>query len=180
MDITVLGWGSLIWSPRNLKIAGEWYSDGPILPVEFSRVSQDGRLTLVLYPGAEPVQVLWARSNCSSLEDAVADLADREGTTKHKIGYLSFFDGLFRCNAAPGVLEIIQKWGESGGFDAVIWTDLPSNFAQKTKMSFNSDNAVSYLSALEGDSFQKAIEYITKAPKQVSTPTRKRIEEALI
>ena len=57
MEIAVLGWGSLIWCPRELILAGEWKPDGPFLPVEFARVSQDKRLTLVLYPGTEPVQV---------------------------------------------------------------------------------------------------------------------------
>jgi 1-acyl-sn-glycerol-3-phosphate acyltransferase len=50
MRIAVLGWGSLIWSPGNLKIDREWHEDGPFLPIEFARVSQDGRLTLVLFP----------------------------------------------------------------------------------------------------------------------------------
>jgi len=44
--IIVLGWGSLIWDPRELKIKNsEWQKDGPNLPIEFARISQDGRLT---------------------------------------------------------------------------------------------------------------------------------------
>jgi hypothetical protein len=48
MKIAVLGWGSLIWQPRELRISLPiWKTDGPELPVEFARVSMDGRLTLV-------------------------------------------------------------------------------------------------------------------------------------
>ncbi len=113
MKIAVLGWGSLIWNPRELRISGEWHSDGPLLPVEFARVSQDERLTLVLYPEAEPIQVLWALSACPSLEEAEENLADREGTSRHRIGYLSLFNDLYRCDAAPAALENIGNWTDS-------------------------------------------------------------------
>lgn len=179
IKIAVLGWGSLIWSPRELKISSGWHPDGPFLPVEFARVSQDERLTLVLYPGAEPVQVLWALSACSSLEEAVANLADREGTLRKRIGYYSLFDGLYRCDAAPEALENIQSWADSRSFDAVIWTNLPANFVTKTKMPFSPENAVTYLQALKSDSLKKAKNYIIKAPKQVSTPVRRHVEETL-
>ncbi len=179
MKIAVLGWGSLIWDPRELKISGGWHPDGPFLPVELARVSQDERLTLVLYPGAEPVQVLWALSACSSLEEAEENLADREGTSRRRTGYLSLFNGLYRCDAAPEALESIRSWADSRGFDAVIWTDLPSNFATKTKMPLNPDNAIIYLRALKKDSYERAKEYMTKAPEQVSTPVRRHVEEKL-
>lgn len=50
MKIAILGWGSLIWDKRNLRLAGEWQVGGPVLPIEFSRVSGYGRLTLVIDP----------------------------------------------------------------------------------------------------------------------------------
>lgn len=179
MKLAVLGWGSLVWDRRELKISGEWHPDGPFLPVEFARISQDERLTLVLYPGAEPVQVLWALSVCSSLEEAVANLAGREGTSKQRIGYYSLFNGLYRCDAAPEALENIRSWVASRGFDAVIWTDLPTNFVTKTKMPFSPENAVTYLQALKSDSSKNAKNYIIKAPKQVTTPVRRHVEETL-
>ena len=48
MKIAILGWGSLIWNPRILKVAGDWTLDGPTLPIEFSRISDNDRLTLVI------------------------------------------------------------------------------------------------------------------------------------
>ena len=63
MKIVYLGWGSLIWNTKGLKTKGEWQNDGPLLPVEFARVSRDGRLTLVLYPGAKKFRVQWIYSN---------------------------------------------------------------------------------------------------------------------
>ncbi len=46
--IGIIGWGSLIWDPRGLPIKCKWHKNGPELPIEFSRISQDGRLTLVI------------------------------------------------------------------------------------------------------------------------------------
>ena len=46
MKIAILGWASLVWNPQQLPHKGDWKSGGPRLPIEFSRVSKDGRLTL--------------------------------------------------------------------------------------------------------------------------------------
>ena len=48
MKIAILGWGSLIWNQNGLPVKGQWKKNGPVLPIEFSRVSRDGRLTLVI------------------------------------------------------------------------------------------------------------------------------------
>ena len=48
MKIAVLGWGSLIWNKGKLRLTTNWTDGGPVLPIEFSRISDDGRLTLVI------------------------------------------------------------------------------------------------------------------------------------
>jgi hypothetical protein len=52
MSTAVIAWGSLIWDPRELAIAGEFNLVGPSLPIEFVRVSGKDkaprRLTLVI------------------------------------------------------------------------------------------------------------------------------------
>src|SRR5450432_496013 len=44
----VLAWGSLVWDPGELQTAGKFMANGPLLPIEFCRVSDDGRLTLAI------------------------------------------------------------------------------------------------------------------------------------
>ncbi len=77
--------GSLVWDPGVLRIAGASKHDGPSLPVEFARVSRDGRLTLVLNPGAVVVETLWCELDYNS-PGAQAALAGREGCAVDAIG----------------------------------------------------------------------------------------------
>jgi hypothetical protein len=91
MMVACLGWGSLIWNPEDLCVQGDWNTDGPVIPVEFARQSDNGRITLVVTPGAPNVTVLWARLGVENIEAAKQELARREGIkSKHvdsNIGY---------------------------------------------------------------------------------------------
>jgi hypothetical protein len=48
MKVVVIAWGSLVWNRGQLAVTTEFQPNGPLLPIEFSRVSGDGRLTLVI------------------------------------------------------------------------------------------------------------------------------------
>ena len=62
--------------------------EGPILPVEFSRRSDGGCLTLVIDRRGDPVQTYFAMATCLSLEEAVDSLRKRESkrVTTEQIG----------------------------------------------------------------------------------------------
>ena len=40
MRIAILGWGSLIWDPRDPCVQGDWQPDGPRLPIKVARTSE--------------------------------------------------------------------------------------------------------------------------------------------
>ena len=179
LKIAFLGWGSLVWNPKNLEINGKWEKDGPFLPIEFARVSNGERLTLVLYSGAAQVPALWAMANSNKLKDAVRNLACRECTPTDNIGFIRT-DGKKESKSNQRDLEPkITEWSKQKGLDAVVWTDLTSNFKEKLKIDFNPKNAVDYLKKRKGQAYQNAQQYIRNAPKQIDTEARREIEKEL-
>ncbi len=176
MRLGVLGWGSLIWNPGCLAIQGEWHRGGPVLPIEFSRVSQDGRLTLVIDPeNGVYLPTSFAISALTGLEEAILNLRAREECPPERIGYVVVEIGEGRSNVWPAATTRIRDWARQQGLDAVIWTDLPSNFNKKTDMPFTVSNAVDYLQTLSGTVAVHAKEYIEKAPDEIITPLRQRL-----
>jgi hypothetical protein len=162
-----------------LKTKGDWISNGPVLPLEFSRISgsRDGALTLVIDPenGTECL-TSYILSDREYLEDAICDLRVREGTVVRRIGFVNLVDGSERSNIMPEASDVIRKWASTMEFDAVIWTDLPSDFEKKQGKPFTIENAINYLTKeLNEVGTSRAYEYISKAPKESDTELRKEI-----
>lgn len=175
--IVCLGWGSLIWRPGSLPTIGDWYADGPDLPVEFARQSGDGRITLVIEPSAIPVPVLWTRLSVGSVDAARKVLADREGVCLSRyprsIGHWSYED-TSRHPESVG----IGKWANAKGEDAVVWTALKPRFNDQLVRP-TCEDVVGRLRSLEGREKAKAEEYVRKAPPQIRTAYRDAIEMQL-
>lgn len=181
MKIAIIAWGSLVWDPKTIQIKGDWINKGPNLKIEFSRVSKDGRLTLVIdhQNGAE-VKTYYAQSIRSNLYDAVADLRDREGTIIKRIGFYNIRDKIsskYKYSDQIDVFQIFHDWCERLGYDSAVWTALLPQFEDQTNMEFSVENAIKYLRSLPKSAKNNALEYIKKAPKAINTPVRKRIEK---
>ncbi len=177
MKIAILGWGSLILSPRDLSIAGDWQEAGPILEIEFSRISGDGRLTLVIDPvHGSAVTTLYATSTYEQLEDAVCNLMARESTNRSNIGIASRSNSETEVVNHPEILPTVQAWLNASSFDAVIWTDLKSNYREKRHANFSADHAYDYLESLPPVCKENARKYIKQAPVQTKTALRQYLE----
>jgi hypothetical protein len=168
MKIAILGWGSLIWDQRELPTSGDWQKGGPILPIEFSRISSDGRLTLVIdEENGVPVKTRYAESGSGTLNQAIEDLSQREGSPASRIGVVS----QTIQNKRAG-FETIKEWATTHKWDAVVWTGLPSNFKDQRQVPFTVKNGLAYLKSLSGEGKAKALTYIERAPEEVITPLR--------
>ena len=171
--IACLGWGSLIWCPGNLQI-GKWKCDGPSVKVEFVRKSQGERLTLVLFnKAARAVPSLWACMDEASLDKAVKALAKREGCIEKCIGRWPGEDW------NPATIIDLESWAKKHGVDHVIWTKLGPKFCG-LPVEPTEDQAVAYLRKLSVKCIAaNAKEYVRKAPPQIRTAYRRRIEHCL-
>lgn len=175
-QIACLGWGSLVWDPRELSIRTVWCGNGPFVAVDFLRQSQDGRMTLVLDGIATPVRSLWAQMDASDLAQAREDLRKREGVPKSAaeacIGTWS------RGIPSPANMIELDAWALARGVEHVVWTALPAKFDGKDRTP-TPDEVVGYLRRLVGARRDNAERYIRRAPRQVDTPLRRRISEEL-
>ncbi len=188
MKVAFLGWGSLIWCPGALRFAYEadgpnqyrgWYTDGPELPIEFARVSRDGRLTLVVHRGSRPVPALWALSSSESLDDSKKNLRCRESCANECIGIWQ------RSNTLSGkeddITAQVERWAlsmERLQLDAVLWTDLKAKAPEDVPDWLPTMEQVqTYIRETSGTCRAKCIEYIRSTPPQVQTGLRQALED---
>jgi len=187
MKIAVLAWGSLVGEPRDLQAAGTFAPNGPLLPIEFCRVSADGRLTLVIDETFGAICTTYSASSAlQDLDAAVENLRVREGMQLARaVGFVEVASGK-RSDVAierhPQAVETIAAWAESNGCDAAIWTALASNFGEPDKAGepFSITAATQYLETLEkidAVKFSRALAHIRAAPPEVQTPVREEVEK---
>lgn len=173
MSIACIGWGSLIWDPRELPMIPPWNEDGPMLPVEYLRHSvRSETVTLVLDPSALPVQSLWVRLGVTDVAQAREALRSREGTVAKYIGYWSPDD-----STASDVTHTIATWAAQHDVIGVVWTALPPKWNDENGIVPNVDQVLRYLRGRGAGS--RAERYIRKTPAQVRTVYRTRIESEL-
>jgi hypothetical protein len=184
MKVAILGWGSLIWNPKDLATEGDWQPDGPYLPIEFARISgkNEDRLTLVCMEGVQPIRTYWIKSSKARLDEARENLRVREGKGLDltDMGYITHDE----CSWFVPFCQIgepLREWlALKKELDAVIWTGLASNFLERTRKNFSVDQGIAWLRELVNQrKHAKAEEYIRKAPPQTNTRLREQCRVSL-
>ena len=177
LDFYCLGWGSLIWDPRELPLASDWAHDGPSLPVEFARQSRDGRMTLVISENTKAIPVFSAKLRVTSLTEARERLAAREGVSqrfiKQSIGCWSYHEASDHAHTTA-----IRQWAEERKAVGVVWTALKPRFNGTVRMPSHRE-VIRHLQSLKGFERQRAKEYVCRTPDEIRTAYRERIEETL-
>lgn len=175
MIVACLGWGSLVWDPRELPIRGKWFEDGPFLPVEFARESQDGRITLVIVQSAKVVRSLWCIMEVDDLSKAKTALSKREGIHRENIAkHIGVCEAGKQTN--DSVKSIINDWALNLKLDAVIWTNLPPKFGEK-EIDPSAKQLISYFEKLDINKRRLAENHIRMTPKQIDTKYRRLFEK---
>ena len=175
--IAVLGWGSLVWDPKDLAFGGLWSPTGPCLHVEFARCSQDQRVTLVLVESAEYSRTYTAMSTESTVDGAAENLRWREGRTKTEFIHVIDGDGARDMDdksvSSRSTNEIARWLKASKDYDAAVWTALPAK-------GFSSHNlakrVTQHIQRLDPEQRGRAREYVQKAPTTVDTVVRRAVE----
>ena len=179
MSIAIIAYGSLIWDEENLTehITGGWVrGKGPMLPVEFSRVSPKRKQALVLVvdeAALAPVPTSVTTSRRQSIHEAAHDLARRERAPVEAIGMAELGARAVR-NCPAGVGRIVNGWLEAQEkYRAAVWTNLPGNFSQAAGEDFSHEAGLRWLKGLGPESLEEAWRYIILAPEETDTPFRR-------
>ena len=175
-NIIYLGWGSLLWDIKYLKLKGDdWIKTDLEIPLEFSRISDRGRgrLTLVIEPEFGTKNRVWERpANTKNLNIAIRRLMKREGTTVGKICYYNAQTDQERVMGLPeSVVKPIREWCKKKKYDAVVWTGLESNWVQLRGSHFTPTDGVRYFMGAYDRVQTEILNYIYQAFKtgQIST-----------
>jgi hypothetical protein len=184
LRIGCLAWGSLWWDPRSLPVGGAFRDDGPRLPIEFSRVSLDGRVTLVIDSNAPLLTTYWVPLSVETPETAIEGLGVREKVEPAHWSRWIGFEGqnleMGQSGDCPsGIRESIRGWLEGASLDAVVWTALPSRGPEGETDVPDVDRLLEHLASLPEAARVRAEEYIRRAPPSIRTPNRARFEEIL-
>jgi len=180
--IACLGWGSLVWDPRDLPMRGRWHSDGPLLPIEFVRESgakgkseRGDRITLVICADAPRVRSYWTPLDVSDLESARQRLARREGMKAQKA--VGFWDRAGNGGSGQEIAPI-AAWAVAHDLSGVVWTDLSCKFdGDAVKPTI--EQVLAFLNSLDDEKKALAEDYVRQAPAQIDTPYRRLLAERL-
>ena len=146
MKIVFLFWGSLTWDNEILKLKKNYKL--PIkLPLNFSRISKDGRITLVIdQDNGTKGNVYYSQTDINNLNNAINILKKRENTNKNNIGYININNKRYRNkNLSNDELDFIYKYFKIKKIDGVVWTDLSTNWYEKRDEYFSNNNAINYI-----------------------------------
>lgn len=173
--IVVLGWGSLIWDPRELVLENPWAQDGPQIRVDYLRRSSRNRVTLVLHESAAEVPALWTSfvgENWTRVRDM---LVLREGVTSQPEAIQHWAAGE---GERPNIAGL-PAWADAKGAGHVLWTGLPPRWDRIDGRVPTSEQVTGFLEGLRPDRHQAAEEYVRRTPAQIATTIRGVIEARL-
>jgi hypothetical protein len=162
MKIAYFAWGSLLWDSEGLDLKTPWKKTNIRLPLNFSRISDNGkgRLTLVIDNiNGVSNSIYYAITKDTNLNIAIKNLKIREGTIPKYIGYINLKNETSRYSdrLTQKNIEKFKSFAIKNKIDAVVWTDLYSNFK-----NFSTNNALKYIESKKNDIllYSKIIEYI--------------------
>ena len=180
MKIAILAWDSLLVNSKDMFIE-KWRRNGPVLPLEFSRISEDGKLTVVIdCNGGANNKVFYTISKHQSIDNVIKEILSKEKINYENLGVLNVENktGSPRIFVYDKIIiDNITDWAKKNKIDTVIWIALGRKFKDKIGIRFSSLNALNYFLSLDGKTEKLALYYLRRVPKQIKTPTRLLLEK---
>jgi hypothetical protein len=158
-----------------MPIRKPWFTDGPLLPIEFARFSSKSRVTLVIVEGKPEIRSLWALLVTDDLNNAVAQLARRENITANVTRDIGRWKVGEPCEGR--IVHAISTWALERDLDAVVRTALAYKIKKEKDHIPSLDQVIARLRDAESKQLKKPREYVEKAPQQIDTDYRRAINK---
>jgi hypothetical protein len=143
-------------------------TDGPLLPLEFSRFEPDGRVRVVLTPGVPEVQALWFSAFACQYEEK-DEVAEALATTRSNVADAPRMPGL----EAPS----LKAWSRAHPQHTVLlYAGLPR--ARHLGEVLAPDEAVAHVRSLTEEQRSITRCCVEGAHPQIDTPVRRALEAA--
>lgn len=181
LKIAFLAWGSLLSTANKKKLSivgNKFNANGPVIPLELSRISGDGRLTLVIDENAGAKnKAFYAISKHNSVNKAFDELVSVEKVQPNRIGVVDIKNKqTSECATRHSETTMsIAKWAKSNGIDVVLWSGLGRKFKDKIDVKFSTQAAVNYLNGLPKEERETSLKYIKSLPKNIETPVKNSV-----
>lgn len=124
------------------------------------------------------VRSLWSVLSVKSPDEARTLLGKREGIRTSNV---EKFVGVWHAGTTQSdeVSQTIGQWGTRLALDSVVWTALPPKFKGEQERIPTAEEVLGHLLSLPHEKRRDAEEYVRKAPRQIDTDYRRRIEAEL-
>lgn len=179
--IAVVGFGSLVWDLDTLRshVTGRWQMDaGPVMPLEFSRISPKRKQALALcvdLMDGVPSKTSVIHSTRGDVQQARRDLAVRE---RAPVGFIGGVCLDTRQSHGRGQSAwMVWQWCERAGYSGAVWMDIWANFTAQRGIGFSVRDGIDYLRTLDEDGLAEAVQYIERAPASVRTHLRRGLAD---
>ena len=114
-------------------------------------------------------------SDLGAARDALADRESmgRQSRARHI--------GCWPGGDEPGTMggQTIGQWATAQGLDAVIWTALPPRFGNQNGLAPTEEEVLTHFRNVSAEARRHAEEYVRRAPVQIDTRIRRRLEVEL-
>ncbi len=174
MKIGILAFGSLVWDSGDLNLEKDkdgkviWL-DGPNMPIEFCRISKNGRLTLAIDEACGCKNTSFYSISQDSLENTVRKLQKREKISDEFLNKSISVVHPFAHRANEGArkyskefLDYLAAWGCIESLDCIVFSSLQRRFKDVTGHPFTPQHAINYLFNLEKHAQKGALDYINR------------------
>ena len=158
------------------------------IPIEFARISDDGRLTIVVHSGSRRIATYSVEADHEAVGTARENLRLREGPvrceTLARDEWIASVDtsGERRGMIGPVDVDAVREWLRAKGYGSAIWTAIPPRLSHPRHGSIRVltvEAVVDYLRSLAPELQMKTRDYFRSVPSDIQTQLRRGIERSM-